>query len=91
MPAPPVYEEVPAETYTETIEIDPMTREWVDGYGNRYVGPNAVYCADGSAPVEVDFGFPDMCAIDASEFEAYPWSGNFSLDKDFEPQSPRFN
>lgn len=72
MPAPPVYEEVPAETYTETIEIDPMTREWVDGYGNRYVGPNAVYCADGSAPVEVDFGFPDMCAIDASEFEAYP-------------------
>jgi cytoskeletal protein RodZ len=56
-PAPEVAAPAPA-----PVE-DPMTRQWTDGAGNSYIGPNAVACADGATPIAPDFGLPAMCPI----------------------------
>lgn len=59
-PAPAPVQAAPAPAPAPVVE-DPMTRQWVDSFGNRYVGPNAVSCADGSAPEESRSGFPAAC------------------------------
>ena len=60
------------EQVQENIEytpIDMATRQWTDGYGNQYVGPNAISCADGSAPITMGYGFPLQCALNLGNAE----------------------
>ena len=69
---PPIQQEpvAPAtapESATQQVQTDPMTREWTDGNGNQYIGPNAISCGDGSAPIQPNFGLPAMCQISDPE------------------------
>lgn len=72
-PAPAPAVQAPAESApqssVEYTPVDPMTRQWTDGYGNQYVGPNAVSCADGSAPVTIGHGMPLQCALNLGNAE----------------------
>lgn len=54
----------PIQEYGEVVApIDPATRQWSDGYGNQYIGPNAISCADGSEPTTIGYGMPLQCAF----------------------------
>ena len=52
-------------TQEETTIQDMSVREWSDAQGNRYVGPNAISCADGSPPITMGYGMPYQCAYNS--------------------------